>query len=42
MVLLMCTALLVFCAYRRFPKKVMAATGLRIRDDEALLSEHLS
>jgi hypothetical protein len=28
--------------YRRLPKKVMAATGLRLRDDQALLNGHLS
>jgi uncharacterized membrane protein len=40
--LLGCAALLGFFGYRRFPKEVMAATGLRIKDDEAVLKEHLS
>jgi uncharacterized membrane protein YqjE len=40
--LLACAGICALLGYRRFPKKVMTATALRLKDDGAILKGHLS
>jgi hypothetical protein len=42
LLLLLAAAISGSIGYRRFPKSMMAATGLRLKDDEAMLKDHLS
>ena len=41
-VLLACGSAAGVIAYRTFPRHVLAATGRRLEDDEAILKEHLT